>query len=400
MSQTVCERCGNRNAAENRFCGQCGTPLSLEDVIPRQQAKIGLPSQRAKSGRAGDPGAGDPLPFETVSLPQPSQDAVWAENVTGLPATPSYRKEFGSCMGGQKLPIRSETEENPRIELGLTGPSFLGLAEASEEDSGLDYPAEEPRPQRTRKVLVFLAMMVLAFLIGREYRQFPGWYSVLLPSRNNSHSRLASADNSARPGDIPATNSAALTSDPAPSGVPPQQANADKQPRAAEMSPPAVESKSSQLSSQLPPPAIRAIQPPSNVGSAGGQTVAALEAPGASKHTPNQRGDSLFNQGLAYLHAGGTPEHCGQALAYLRKAAEVGNARASTQLGALYATGHCVTMDRVQAYLWFTQAADANHEHNVWVERDRQILWNEMSSTEQNSALRTGRLALSRPVSP
>ena len=65
----------------------------------------------------------------------------------------------------------------------------------------------------------------------------------------------------------------------------------------------------------------------------------------------------------------------------------MGNTRAGTQLGALYATGHCVAMDRVQAYRWFTQAADATQEHNVWIERDRRILWNEMSSAEQATAL-------------
>jgi TPR repeat protein len=71
-------------------------------------------------------------------------------------------------------------------------------------------------------------------------------------------------------------------------------------------------------------------------------------------------------------------------LIYLR-AVQQHSAKARSQLGALYATGHCVPQDRVEAYRWFTSAL-ALDPHNVWLDRQRNILLAQMTSQERQRA--------------
>jgi TPR repeat protein len=65
----------------------------------------------------------------------------------------------------------------------------------------------------------------------------------------------------------------------------------------------------------------------------------------------------------------------------------MGNAQARSQLGALYATGHCVPLDRARAYNWFSLAVRAASGHNIWIERNRQMLWEQMTEAEKARAL-------------
>ena len=94
-------------------------------------------------------------------------------------------------------------------------------------------------------------------------------------------------------------------------------------------------------------------------------------------------GDELLDRGQAYLYGRGVSPSCDQALIYLRKAADLGNTRARSQLGALWATGHCVPLDRVRAYTWFALAANASHGRDVWTKRNCEILWNKMTQSER-----------------
>ena len=96
--------------------------------------------------------------------------------------------------------------------------------------------------------------------------------------------------------------------------------------------------------------------------------------------------DQLVIQGQAYLYGTNVPRNCDQALKLLHKAADLGNARARSQLGALYATGHCVNLDRARAYDWYSLAAGSSSKKDVWVERNRDMLWNEMTPEEKARA--------------
>ncbi len=86
--------------------------------------------------------------------------------------------------------------------------------------------------------------------------------------------------------------------------------------------------------------------------------------------------------GENYLYGRGVTRNCGQALVYLKAAAQAGNPRARGKLGALYATGECVNQDRPTAYRWFTMAREVDPS-NIWLERNREMLWREMSPDER-----------------
>jgi Sel1 repeat-containing protein len=86
-----------------------------------------------------------------------------------------------------------------------------------------------------------------------------------------------------------------------------------------------------------------------------------------------------------YIYGQGVPQNCDQGLLLLRSAAQKANARARSRLGALYATGKCVSQDRVQAYRWLSLALNAD-QTSEWTEKNRQMVWRQMSPEERARA--------------
>ena len=62
--------------------------------------------------------------------------------------------------------------------------------------------------------------------------------------------------------------------------------------------------------------------------------------------------------GAMYSEGQGVPQDYKQAASWYRKAADQGNAKAQTNLGAMYADGRSVTQDYKQAASWYRKAAD------------------------------------------
>jgi len=84
-----------------------------------------------------------------------------------------------------------------------------------------------------------------------------------------------------------------------------------------------------------------------------------------------------------YIYGQGVPQNCEQGLVLLRAAAQKANPRAQAKLGALYATGKCVSPDRVQAYRWLTRAL-ANNQGSEWTAKNRDMVWRAMSPEERS----------------
>jgi TPR repeat protein len=63
------------------------------------------------------------------------------------------------------------------------------------------------------------------------------------------------------------------------------------------------------------------------------------------------------NLGALYAVGQGVPEDDREALKWWRKAAEQGNARAQHNVGVMYAAGRGAARDLVQAYMWLQLAA-------------------------------------------
>jgi len=73
----------------------------------------------------------------------------------------------------------------------------------------------------------------------------------------------------------------------------------------------------------------------------------------------------------------------------LLTAAQHANAKAESLLGAMYATGHCVTRDVPAAYRWFARALHQD-PGNTRIARDLEILWKQMTPEERQIAVRSG----------
>lgn len=90
-------------------------------------------------------------------------------------------------------------------------------------------------------------------------------------------------------------------------------------------------------------------------------------------------------QAEIYLEGKGVPQNCDEGVGILRAAEARGNTRALVKLGAIYATGNCVPKDNAIAYHYFTKA-HALDPKNEWVEENRAILWANMTEDERARA--------------
>ena len=86
-----------------------------------------------------------------------------------------------------------------------------------------------------------------------------------------------------------------------------------------------------------------------------------------------------------YLY--GPSRNCTAARGLLEQAAGRQNPSAMSHLGAMYATGQCVSADKTLAYIWFSRAYDAN-PGNQWLEKNLTMLWRDMSSSERQVVLK------------
>ncbi|HEV7675002.1 MAG TPA: hypothetical protein VGQ12_10765, partial [Candidatus Angelobacter sp.] len=82
---------------------------------------------------------------------------------------------------------------------------------------------------------------------------------------------------------------------------------------------------------------------------------------------------------------GGVAQNCEQGLLYLKAATDKSDPGADIQMAALYSSGICVKQDRVMAYRWFNSAHELQPA-NVWIQRNMDQIWAQMSSQERRLA--------------
>jgi TPR repeat protein len=90
--------------------------------------------------------------------------------------------------------------------------------------------------------------------------------------------------------------------------------------------------------------------------------------------------------GERYLYGRGVARDCRQALVYFQAGAAQQNPRALSQLGTMYATGTCVTLNRVMAYNWFSRAL-AHNRSSQSLEENLNNLWRDMGPQERQQVL-------------
>jgi hypothetical protein len=266
----------------------------------------------------------------------------------------------------------------------ISGPSFLGLADAPAESDVSYLYDDDPPSSRGRVVLALLILAAFAGFLAYEWKQLPSWYSVIVQPR--SAAAAPAPPHPALPAPLADASTPATTANSTnPTTPPPTQK--DAAPTDAAQAPSAKPSDST-------PPAEHTEADAADDADASASAAAAppepeKPSPVKREEPPVQqvRGQELVSKGQAYLYGRGVPQSCSVAVDYLRRAADASNPKAYSQLGGMYATGHCVPLDRAMAYEWFTRAKDAG-EHNVWIDQSRQMLWAQMTPGERQRAVR------------
>lgn len=357
---TRCDQCGHESDTRYRFCGMCG-------------AKLPAPA---------------PPP------PQPREETV---------------------------PPPASRQESPAAR-PVSGPSFLGLAD--EPASSVTYLLEDELSEshwgRTLVLLLFIAGLAAA---GWHWRSNVRAY---VTAHLAEHPATSTADNTAAPStaEAPEPPISASPSEVAPGMATPTQ-GLDKPKTGAgdvPVNPPksqataapnagaaqnnagnAAQSTSAAPQSSTPPAAANSqpVQPASKTDQdeSGNDETAKTETPkeesAVSKRAKSRTaapvaddGDQLEAEGERYLYGTGVAADCNRAVKDLTAASAQGSGKADSVLGAMYATGHCVSNDLPLAYRWFARALQKD-PGNARLQRDLQVLWGQMSSDQRQIAMRS-----------
>ena len=399
-----CPQCHQENPANNRFCGMCGAKLEaakvkvdpsapsvmwLENEEPKPQKPVETASREdaAKAAR------------QREAVERAARDREMAERAARAAVR---ERELASRMGGDQVAVREREQqrnistalsEATRRPVNVAGPSFLGLNEDDEPEPPAGRIEDDERSDiyggggrsYSRALLLLVVLLVVAGLLFLQWRYSRGLEAsppVAKPSASQPND-TASDDSQSKQEDAAAakSESAAPTpqSDVAKSETPPQ--------------PPKSEPSKSSGAKQQATPGDSAGQADQQDDSEPAETA----KPTNEQSKPSARGrvqaepsleqsDEPLRLAESYLQGRGLPKSCPKGVEILREASNRGNYKAQIKLGALYTTGNCVSVDRVQAYRYFTRALQTK-PNNAWVEQNRSMLWTQMSEQERRQAM-------------
>lgn len=345
-----CPRCSSENPPEYRFCGMCG---------------------------------------HSLDKPAEAQDEV-------RPLAPAARRE--------------KPPSNQHI---ISGPSFLGLnQEAAQSSFGepsrdVQYllDEEDVQPKRTywRFTLLVVMLLICGGLGWLEYSQSgKAWIAPWLKQQpktpvqaSQPQSPLPSAPANGQQAQPPESseNRNSETAPTNPSGAGPAQAQSARSPtKESDLapSPPSEKTKAAEpVETRSAEPTADENDHPSEAGaSAAAAPARRVRTPKAKPTPPADNGsadDVLVANAEKALYGRGVPQNCERATSSLNAAARRENMRARALLGTMYATGHCVSRDLPTAYRWFALAS-RQQPNNIWVQRNLEMLWREMTPQEQQLA--------------
>lgn len=358
-----CPQCASDNPPEYRFCGMCGTPLDKKEASVREPVSV--------------------------------------------------RHESASSHAE-----RVEAERRTEAPRPLSGPSFLGLGSEpargngrSDADISYLFDDEDVRPRRTywRFMLLLLFVAIIGGLVYLQYvKEGKSWVAPWAHQQPTTPIQASQPEQQA-----PAPQPSAAQPDQA--ANPPAGNTANPQNPAASESAATAPSQSSQKSeadnagtgkatdnsaksaSAAPDKTTESAKAENPADNSAAEEAEAPPAKPARAPKPKaaravtpavSSDDVLVNNAEKYLYGRGVPQNCDRALSALRSAADHQNERARSLLGTMYATGHCVPKDLPNAYRWFAQASRQSPD-NMWVQRNLEMIWREMTPQERQLATRS-----------
>ncbi len=356
-----CPYCGNENPDDHRFCGMCGRP------IPAPTAETPLPAKEPVRHRD----------------PEPSAPA------------PAY-----------------------------TGGIFNLGAPPDRPYQNLDYLLEDDEERKSNKGIIFLCILALAMVGGLGWLR---WRNGGLPWLKSQTSVVKTAP---APGTPDATSNSSPAEPPTPAGTQPPQPEPpsptapvpDTSSSAPAPSTPAPSSATTAAAApapaaNTPPHAARSDESDSSTAPAAStpaaesnaaapapsnQPAEAPDAPSPAEHTrakspskpspktpskPAAKAPDQVTLGEQYLYGRGVPQNCERGLHYVKPAADQSNPKAMITMGALYATGHCLSRDLPTAYRFFALALRGDPD-NAPLRQNAEMVWKQMTAEERKQAIR------------
>ena len=318
-------------------------------------------------------------------------------------------------------PARSRRSEPTTPAPAYTGGIFNLGAPAEPPSRNLDYlleDDEEPKSHTGWVLLVVVALLLVAGLGWLRWRREGLPLSGLLTAgKATTPAGAPNADSPASPS--PQTGSSVTPASPAsqPEQNPPSVPGADAQPAPAATTSgapaaPSSSSPSATASSEQPAPskppdagsekAITVITAPADAKPAAtADTAKAREAvptpapetrPASRKPSPapkpSAKPPDTVTLGERYLYGrNGVPQNCDRGLRYIKPAADQSNPKAMITMGALYATGHCLSRDLPTAYRYFALALRVDPENGP-LRQNVDMVWKQMTAEERKQAIR------------
>src|SRR2546430_5435285 len=404
-----CPKCGFENKEQHRFCGMCGTQLTVPVSVPASSPAI-------------PPSAIPAPPIRQAPLQQSPSQRLRTDSphgrtpsILGLGDEPSVRpSERASSQSSRTSAPRERSQP-------VSGPSFLGLGDEPARD--LDYLLEDEEPSSGHKSMSIVLLLLLAGVVYAGWR----WRAEIYPRAAEALHRVqaiiapSSSTNSSsqtptEPPPASATDSHTITPQDERSTTAPEKTDPAKQPPAAETSTPASSAPASAATTSnataSQSKAAESAESQSGEGSNAEESSAkpdqaAAETdtvpvkntkpraavpkspkkeiqPATSSDTSDER---LIADGAKYLYATGVPEDCDPAQKDFQPAAHHSNSKAQAMLGTMYFTGHCATRDLPTAYRWFARALHGD-PGNSRIQQDLEILWKAMTPDERQLAMR------------
>lgn len=425
-----CWNCGARNPDENSFCGRCGKRIasataqseSLKTNVPieatHESPSIAEASPRPSNPFVEEPRAIHDSPREMVPAQvtfEPSREDP-ALNVTS--ERPRDEKPLDQFI------VRDETRKDeprkpktldehfvpdePRNETHrlppnrITGPSFLGLSDESTLDSNYLLEDDEPRRSSWRGWVALAVLTLLGFLIYKQWNTVQAVAHTVTDRAKGATQKQdsqpaptpsnVSNSNEAQPADPAATKSDTTSSAKnenaaAESGhSAPNTNTATAENRSSSVDKPENDDNNQAETSTSETAATTADakgEPKTKEPSSEEEKPSTMKKPATTDAAKTPRpDDAQVDQAQKYLSGQGVAQDCGRAISLLRSAAREGNPRAQVKLGALYATGQCVTQDRAAAYQWLARAQETQPT-NSYLQKTMSTLWTNMTSEER-----------------
>src|SRR5882672_3976962 len=355
--QVICPKCGEVNSSNFLFCGMCGAILE-----PARKATAPVAVQT-------------PRPAESISAA--NSGIVTPQAALPVPPAP---------------PRLAANEPTPPI----SGPSLLGLDQGNVDVlrerafSGLaSYDRHEPRSAGKE---VLLTIVLLAALGGAGWWAYKNYIGVTGIRKPTPEVAVPGGDAANAPPSNPTPSKEeekALAKSAAPAEPTASEKSTENSDTSTEAKPPVAtpetpEAKAKAEEAKTETPSKPATPAPTQAR----HEVSATRIPASKPPAPADPGDALFRRGESYLYGRNGTEDCGNALKYLKMAADQQHAKARSMMGTMYATGHCVPRDLPNSYRWFALALRVDPNNSI-LEKDLRAVWNQMTPPERQLATKS-----------